>query len=209
MSDVQRYADMKGVDPRTVRRWFKAGKIPAKYGTRRDGHRFEISRRILPDLIAREKSLRRFRTWFGNGNSKRRLTERDKRALEYRLVKMGLKDPEERRKYITYRFIDDPEERQRFRDAYAEISKPYEDINAAADWLMLKNRSLPTVEELAKHLRTSKSALYQRLHRIMQVLRQRYHIDDLPDGVASQISGLPRGVRVVGAVDFDYDAIDD
>jgi hypothetical protein len=44
---------------------------------------------------------------------------------------------------------------------------------------------IPTIEELAQHLRTSKSALYERLHRIAEVLKQRYHTDDSPDGVAS------------------------
>ena len=191
-SDLQHYADLKGKDVRTVRGWCETGKIPAE---KRDG-RWHLH----PLLIAKEESLRYFRTWFGNGNGKRRLTERDKRALEYRLVKMGLGDPEERRKYITYRFIDDPKERQNFRDAYAEISKPYEDIFAAADWLMLKTGSV-TFKTLAKHLHMSKSKLYERHPGLMTAIKKRYREDVL------HVVDLPGGVRAVG-VEFDYAAID-
>jgi hypothetical protein len=203
-SDLGRYAELKSKDIHTVRAQCRSGKLPAY----REGKRWRIDQEFLNRAIAREASLRYFRRYFGDGDGKHPLTARDKRVLEYTLVKMDLRDPEERRKYIFYRLCD-PEERQKFLDAYAEISGPYADIMTAADWLKLTNGSLPTVEELAKHLRTSKSALYRRLPQIMQVLRQRYHIDDLPDGVASQIGGSPWGVRVAGAVDFDYDAIDD
>jgi hypothetical protein len=199
-SDLQRYADLKGKDVRTIRGWCQTGKIPAQ--------RLKGRWQINPHLILKEESLRRFRTWFGDGNGKRPLTERDKRALEYVLVKMGLGDSEERRKYLTYRFIDDPEERQKFRDAYAEIiSGRYADLMAAAEWLMLKNGAVPTIEELAKYLHTSKSTLYRRLPGIARVLKQRYHADDLPDGVAAPIL-LPWGVQAASAAYLGYAATD-
>jgi hypothetical protein len=199
ISALRQYANLKSKDIRTVRGWCQTGKIPARF----DGTRWHLH----PLLIAKEESLRYFRRYFGDGDGKHPLTERDKRALEYLLVKMNLRDPEERRKYIFYRLCA-PEEREKFKASYAEVSgQPCGDILTSSDWLKLKNGSVPAVEELREHLHTSKSTLYQRIPRIMEVLKKRYRTDDSPDGVHSQIAGLPWDVRVVGAVDFDYDAI--
>jgi hypothetical protein len=170
-SELRRYADLKGVDVRTVRGWCRSKKIPAKKW-KRDG-RWHLH----PLLIAREESLRYFRRYFGDGNGKHSLTARDKRALEYTLVKTGLRDPEERRKYISYRFCDDPEERKKFQAAYAEISQPYEDIMAAADWLEMKSGKIPTAKEVAKHLKMSVAQLYSIHPGIMRVIKARYRED--------------------------------
>jgi hypothetical protein len=92
-------------------------------------------------------------------------------------------------------------------DAKDALLRPYEEIFTVADWLKLKNGSVPTVEELATHLHTSKSTLYRRYPRIMKMIEQRYRTDDLPDGVGATVD-LPGGVRAPPSVDFDYDAID-
>jgi hypothetical protein len=188
-SDLRRYADLKGVDVRTVRSWCETKKIPAEKW-KRDG-RWHLH----PLLIAKEESLRYFRRYFGSGNDKVSLSERDKRALEYTLVKTGLRDWEERRQFIFCRYRHHP-------DAYSETSQPYADIMTAADWLMLED-GFVTVETLAKHLRMSKSKLYDRHPGMMAAIKKRYR-----DCVDQPVVDLPGGVQAVGAVEFDYAAID-
>jgi hypothetical protein len=190
-SDLERYAELKGKDVRTVRAWCRSDKIPAY----RKGKRWRINQEFLGRTIAREASLRYFRRYFGDGDGKYPLTARDKRALEYTLVKTdGLSDPEERRKYIFYRFKHHP-------DAYGETSQPYEDIMTAADWLMLKNGSV-TIETLAKHLHMSKSNLYRRHPGMMIAIKKRYRTSD------PRVVDLPGGVEVPGE-EFDYDAVEE
>src|SRR5262249_45901115 len=159
---------------------------------------------LHPLLIPKEKSLRYFRTYFGDGYGRHPLTERDKRALEYTLVKTRLCDPEDRRKYIFYRLCD-PKERQEVRDAYVKTSGRYANMLTANDWLKLKTGREPSVEEIAEHLRTSKSTLYRRCPGIKKMIEQRYRTDDSPDGVGATVD-LPGGVQSSEpAVYFDYD----
>lgn len=181
--------DLKGIDVRTVRGWCETAKIPARKW-KRDG-RWHLH----PLLITKEESLRYFRRYFGSGNDKVPLSEHDKRALEYTLVKMDIRNWEERREFIFYRYKHHP-------DAYAKTSLPYADIMTAADWLMLED-GFVTVETLAKHLRMSKSKLYDRHPGIMAAIKKRYR-----DLVDQPIVDLPGGVQAVGAVDFDYAPID-
>jgi hypothetical protein len=173
ISDLRRYADLKGVDVRTVRLWCQAGKDGdgRKFPAKKRGKRWHLHRH----LIQREENLQYFRRYFGNGNGKQPTSEHDKRALEYTLVKMcdedpRLRDPEERRKFMFYRFKHHP-------DAYRATSYPYADIWIAAAWLKLKNGRIPTSEELAKHLKMSVSKLYRRYPGIMSAIKARCRED--------------------------------
>ncbi|PYJ33622.1 MAG: hypothetical protein DME88_07900 [Verrucomicrobia bacterium] len=210
MSDVQRYADAKGVDPRTVRRWSKAKKIPAKYGTRSDGHRFEISRRILPDLIAREKSLRDCRAYFPG----------DKRAFEYALLKqrfgrmkLRMKNKKLRTKKLRSFFGSDTTRAKRFLvsialarsykpdpDATAALSRPYADLRVAAAWLYRYHRRV-TREMLARHVGISCSKLYRRCPGIMRMIKHHLQAFDPtpPTGLTTPTERDPLNKTWLGA----------
>jgi hypothetical protein len=174
ISDLRRYAQLKGVDVRTVRGWCETGKIPAKKW-KRDG-RWHLHRL----LIAKEESIQYIRAFFHGGDGKRPPTARDMRAFEYGLLKQELvkESPFLTGAAIALSYKPDP-------DVKNALLQPYEDIFTAADWLKQKNGSVPTIKKLAQHLRISKSALYGRLHEIAEVLKQRYNTDDPPEGVAS------------------------
>jgi hypothetical protein len=160
MSDLARYANLKGVDVRTVQRWCQGGKIPAQ----RKGKRWRIEEKFLSGMIARDGALRCFRAWFGNGNGDRPLTARDKRALEYTVLKRKIRNKEALERFLCHHYRPDPE-------AYDAVSRPYGDVLIAAAWL--HQFGTLNVNTLARKIGVSVPTLYRLQPGIMKIIRQR------------------------------------
>jgi hypothetical protein len=174
-SDLARYADLKDVDVRTVRAWCQSGKVPA----RREGKRWRINQEWLSGMIAREGALRYFRACFGDSNGRYPLTARDKRALEYTVLKEKFPNKKELDQFLYYHYRPHPQ-------AYAAVdavSRPSPgeagiggDVMISAAWLH-KFGTL-TAKELAKKVGVSVSGLYRIRPGIMKIIRQGLQIDD-------------------------------
>lgn len=151
MSDLERYAALKGVTVRTVRRWCKSDKVPTAY---RKGSRWHIS----PLLIQREANLKAFRECFGNGS------KRDKHALMCTLVAHDIHDsrkaasllqrePEQWRfLYLNYRHHP---------DAHKIMADRSKALLVAAKWLHLNGRDVSR-STLGEVMKMSERTLYRK-----------------------------------------------
>jgi excisionase family DNA binding protein len=162
-SDLARYAELKDVDVRTVRAWCQSGKIPAY----RKGKRWRINQKFLSGMIARDGAVRFFRACFGDSNGKHPLNERDKRALEYTVLKRKFRNKEELDQFLYYAYRRDPE-------AYEAVSRRVVgiggDVLIAAAWLH-KFGTL-TAKELARKIGISVPTLFRLRPRIMKNIKQ-------------------------------------
>jgi hypothetical protein len=150
MSDLERYAALKGKTERTVRRWCVEGKVPTAY--RNSSHWY-----ISPLLVQREENLKWFRERFGDGS------KRDKYALMCTLVAYNIHDSRDaaallRREPEQFRFLyRDYEQHPNAREIMSDQSKA---LVVIAKWLHLNGRDV-TRQTLAEALGVSRRTLYR------------------------------------------------
>ena len=163
MSDVQRYAEAKDKNPRTVRRWCRSGKIRAQ----RNGD----SWRIDPLEIQRAEIRKDLRTYFGPP------TARNKHMFEATLFARGIDDPRDSEKLLR-------ESPDKWRFLYLKYQH-HEKAHLAADdpraWLRFRIERqvqrlgyVPQVTELAKMLGVSVAQLYGAEPRLIKKLKRRF-----------------------------------
>jgi hypothetical protein len=201
MSDVQRYAEAIRKDPRTVRRWCRAGKIRGK--------RHGDSWRIEPLEIQKAEMRKDLRDYFGPP------TARNKRMFEATLFVHGIDDPRNSKKlyskspkkwrfvYLNYQHdaeahlvMDDPSawikkqterlgrvpKAQKFKKmldvAHLETEEPLAWLRLRIERQVQKLGRIPKLKELEKMMPdVSRAQLYRAEPKLIKKLKRRFSQD--------------------------------